>query len=137
MNEPTLLWSIVHAGNRIQQRLEDSLEPSGLSLAKLNALRHLVEAREPLALGQLAERIACVKSNVTQLVDRLENEGLVQRVPDPKDRRSVLAAVTEEGRLRYSAGSAALSEAERELLAEIPDSDRNSVASLMSGLSKP
>ena len=98
---------------------------------------HLVEAKEPLALGQLAEKIACVKSNVTQLVDRLENEGLVQRVPDPRDRRSVLAAVTEEGRERFNAGSAALAEAERELLSEIPDGDRNSVASLMSGLSKP
>ena len=91
MNDSKLLWSIVHAGNRIQDRLEGAVAETGLSLAKLNALRHLVEAGEPMALGQLAEKIACVKSNVTQLVDRLENDGLVRRVPDPNDRRSVLA----------------------------------------------
>jgi DNA-binding MarR family transcriptional regulator len=136
MNDNEVLWSIVHAGNRIQERLEDSLEETGLSLAKLKALKHLVEAREPMALGQLAEKIACVKSNVTQLVDRLENDGLVQRVPDPNDRRSVLAAVTEEGRRRYTAGAAALAEAERALLSEIPAGTRGSVSSVLSGLSK-
>ena len=136
MNDNDVLWSIVHAGNRIQERLEDSLEETGLSLAKLKALKHLVEAREPMALGQLAEKIACVKSNVTQLVDRLENDGLVQRVPDPSDRRSVLAAVTEEGRRRYQAGSAALAEAEREMLTAIPDGARGSVNSVLSGFTK-
>ncbi len=136
MNDAEMLWSIIHAGNRIQDRLEGSLGPTGLSLAKLNALRHLVEAKEPMALGQLAERIACVKSNVTQLVDRLEADGLVRRVPDPNDRRSVLAMVTEEGLKRYQVGSAALAEAERELVTEIPASARNGVTELMSGFTQ-
>src|SRR5688572_14218570 len=136
MNDNELLWSIVHAGNRIQERLEDSLEETGLSLAKLKALKHLVEAKEPMPLGQLAEKIACVKSNVTQLVDRLENDGLVQRVPDPNDRRSVLASVTDEGRRRCKAGSAALADAERQLLAEIPAGAHDSVSSVLSGFNK-
>src|SRR5687767_12041118 len=124
MNDSRVLWQLIAAGRRIEERLEGALEPSGLSLAKLNALKHLVEAKEPLALGQLAEKIACVKSNVTQLVDRLENEGLVRRLADPNDRRSVLAVVTDLGRHRYQAGSAALVDAESELLSEMPPSVR-------------
>ena len=67
-----LLSSVLHVAAEVQSRLEASLAPTGLSLAKLGALRHLAESNEPLPLGHLAERIACVKSNVTQLVDRLE-----------------------------------------------------------------
>jgi len=66
-----LLRLLLHAGGIVEDRLEQVLAPSGLSLAKLGALAHLIRANEPLPLGQLAERIACVKSNVTQLVDSL------------------------------------------------------------------
>ena len=135
MNESAhLLWALVKTGQVIQDRLEASLESTGLSLAKLKALRHLIEADAPMALGQLAEKIACVKSNVTQLVDRLENEGLVKRIPDPTDRRSVLAAVTDSGRERYAAGSAALTQAEAELLDELPDDARATLSSALSSL---
>jgi DNA-binding MarR family transcriptional regulator len=134
MNDPRVLWQIVEAGHRITERLESSLESTGLSLAKLNALKHLVEARAPMPLGQLAERIVCVKSNVTQLVDRLENDGLVRRLPDPNDRRSVLAAVTDAGRERFRAGAAALARAERDLLAEFPEAERQHIAELLSAI---
>jgi DNA-binding MarR family transcriptional regulator len=118
----------------IQDRLENALEPTGLSLAKLGALRHLAEANEPLALGQLAERIACVKSNVTQLVDRLETDQLVRRVPDPSDRRSVRAEITEEGRQRYEAGMEAMRTAEAELIGEFEVSDREQLQELLGRL---
>ena len=118
----------------IQDRLEAALVPTGLSLAKLGALRHLAEANEPLPLGQLAERIACVKSNVTQLVDRLEADQLVRRVPDPSDRRSVRAEITEEGRVRYEAGIQALETAEDEVISELPPEEREQLQRLLDRL---
>ena len=118
----------------IQDRLEAALAPSGLSLAKLGALRHLAEANEPLPLGQLAERIACVKSNVTQLVDRLEADQLVRRVPDPSDRRSVRAEITDEGRTRYEAGLEALESAENEVISELAFEDREELHRLLDRL---
>ncbi|HEY0808519.1 MAG TPA: MarR family transcriptional regulator, partial [Longimicrobiales bacterium] len=108
--------------------------PSGLSLAKLGALRHLAEANEPLPLGQLAERIACVKSNVTQLVDRLEADELVRRVPDPSDRRSVRAEITDEGRNRYEQGLQALETAENEVISELAFEDREELHRLLDRL---
>ncbi|MER6633067.1 MarR family transcriptional regulator [Streptomyces sp. NPDC000987] len=52
---------------------------------------------EPLAMRKLARRLKCEPSNVTGIVDRLEARGLVERRPDPADRRVKLAAATDEG----------------------------------------
>lgn len=64
----------------------------------MGALQQLKIANEPLPLGQFADHLSCAKSNATQLIDRLEAEGLVRRIPDPHDRRSVLAQITDEGK---------------------------------------
>jgi DNA-binding MarR family transcriptional regulator len=53
----------------------------------------------------MAEKLTCVRSNVTQLVDRLEGEGLVKRIDDPADRRAVRAQVTRLGRERHAVGA--------------------------------
>jgi DNA-binding MarR family transcriptional regulator len=129
-----LLATVIHAAEVIRDRLEAALEPTGLSIAKLGALRHLAEANEPLPLGQLAERIACVKSNVTQLVDRLEADKLVRRVPDPSDRRSIRAEITDEGRSRFESGMSAYETAEDALVSELELIDRDQLQVLLSRL---
>jgi DNA-binding MarR family transcriptional regulator len=118
MNEgsPRTLIQILRALGTVENRLEDALEPLGLSLAKLKALAQLVEAGEPLPLGTLAERCACVRSNITQLVDRMEADKLVVRADDPRDRRSVRAELTPAGRARHAEGMRALHAVERDVL---------------------
>ncbi|WP_330457643.1 MarR family transcriptional regulator [Streptomyces sp. NBC_00820] len=54
-------------------------------------------ALEPLPMRKLAQKLKCEPSNVTGIVDRLETRGLVERRPDPNDRRVKLAAPTDEG----------------------------------------
>jgi DNA-binding MarR family transcriptional regulator len=119
-----LLVELLGALHAVESRLEECLEPLGLSLAKFGALAALVEAGEPIALGALADRCACVRSNITQLVDRLEADKLVVRSDDPHDRRSVRAELTAEGRSRHAAGLRALERAEQEVLSRIPEEDR-------------
>jgi len=111
-----LLWRLKHTAAVIDARLEAALEDAGLSLSKGAVLDRLIKAGEPLPLTRLAGQLACVKSNVTQLVDRLEADGLVERKDDPYDRRSILAAITDNGRQRYEVGFRALSAAGKELL---------------------
>ncbi|GHJ98660.1 MarR family winged helix-turn-helix transcriptional regulator [Streptomyces sp. NPDC003753] len=53
---------------------------------------------EPLPMRKLAQKLKCEPSNVTGIVDRLESRGLVERRPDPADRRVKLAAATDDGR---------------------------------------
>src|ERR1035437_1625077 len=101
-----LLQGLIAVAHEVDERLNAALERNGLSLPKLTVLQILVQAGEPLPLGIVSERFGCVKSNITQLVDRLEADRLVRRVPDPADRRSILAAITNEGRQRLIAGQA-------------------------------
>jgi DNA-binding MarR family transcriptional regulator len=129
-----LVEGILYASGIIEHRLNAALEQHGLSMAKLAVLQILVEAGEPIPLGVLGERLHCVKSNVTQLVDRLEAEALVQRVADPDDRRSTLAAITLDGRRRYEAGVRAREQAEREALRDLSASDRAQLLQLIGHL---
>jgi DNA-binding MarR family transcriptional regulator len=130
-------YELLSASGRVAERLEAALEPLGLSLAKFGALSKLVAAEEPLPLSTLAERCACVRSNITQLVDRLEADGLVSRSDDPHDRRSIRAALTDEGRRRQAAGLRAVERAERDLLAHLPKPKQDSLVELLRSLHTP
>lgn len=120
--------------NTVAGRLEEALEPLGLSLAKFGALSRLVAADAPLPLSTLAERCACVRSNITQLVDRLEAEKLVARVHDPRDRRSILAELTDEGRSRQAAGKRAIEKAERDIFGSMAPERREALLELFEAL---
>ena len=131
---PTGLFGVLHASNVLESRIEARLSEAGLSLAKLAALHRLTEAGESLPLGQLAERLACVKSNVTQLVDRLEADGLVNRTGDPNDRRSRLAVLTDAGKTAYAKGSEIQKQAERDLFGVLTPSESETLHQLLSKL---
>ena len=103
----------------------------GLSGAKLAALKALSDAGESLPLSQLAGRLACVKSNITQLVDRLEADGLVARKLDPKDRRTKLAALTSAGRKAVKEGTQALEAAERDVLSRLTHDEAHQLSALL------
>ncbi len=131
--EPPVI-ELLGALHRVESRLEAALEPLGLSLAKLGLLDNLVEAGSPVLLGTLAEMCACVRSNITQLLDRLEAAGLVARVEDPGDRRLKRAVLTEAGRQLHAEGVRAVSEAERELFAPLDPERRRQLFELLRAL---
>ncbi|MEP6997371.1 MAG: MarR family transcriptional regulator [Betaproteobacteria bacterium] len=110
-----LTFALVHAAHAIETRWQESLAGVGLSTAKLGALTVLVQAGEPLSLGDLAARLTCVRSNITQLVDRLDADGLVRRVENPADRRSKKAAITPRGIERQAAGTREIERVQKEL----------------------
>jgi DNA-binding MarR family transcriptional regulator len=138
MNEapPALAFELLGALSSVEARLEAALEPLGLSLAKYGALSRLVAAAEPLPLSTLAERCACVRSNITQLVDRLEAEKLVIRVNDPRDRRSILAELTDEGRSRQLGAKRAIEKAEKEIFGSIAPEGRAALRDLFAALQR-
>jgi DNA-binding MarR family transcriptional regulator len=77
--------------------------------------------------------MTCVRSNITQLMDRLEADGLVRRVEDPRDRRAVRAAVTRLGAERQTAGAKEVARVQAELAKTLSGKDRG--ASLRRALS--
>src|SRR5262249_28143410 len=127
----TVLLDVLHAASALESRVDARLAAVGLSLPKLAALRALVTAGDAIPLGQLAERLACVKSNVTQLVERLAAGGLVVRAPDSADRRSRLAAITESGRRAYEQGVGIQRDAERDLFELFTPDETAQLARLM------
>lgn len=68
----------------------------GLEASELAALEHL-QGAGPMTLGRLGERLSMSPGAVTALVDRLERKGYVERIPNPKDRRSALVCETQAG----------------------------------------
>jgi len=129
-----LLPLLLRARAAVAEHVEHRLEPWSLSLAKLRALEQLAAEPEGLPLGQLAERLCCVKSNVTQLVDRLEADGYVRRLPKASDRRCVVAKITGAGRERFESAVVARDEAEREVLERLNGDDRERLVTLLERL---
>lgn len=99
---PANVLAVLHAARALENKLEAACARAGLSMAKFSVLSELVAAGKPLPLGELADRLSCVRSNMTQLIDRLESEGLVRRVNCPTDRRSIKAEISENGRERQT-----------------------------------
>jgi DNA-binding MarR family transcriptional regulator len=132
--EQSGLFAVLHTSGVLESRVEAKLSEIGLSLAKLAALNRLSDAGESLPLGQLAERLSCVKSNVTQLVDRLEADGLVSRASDPNDRRSRLAVLTPAGRSAHEKGRQIKEQVERELFGALTESESATLHLLLAKL---
>ena len=91
------------AARQLRARMERWCEKEGLGETRLGILFMLRHAGAAVPLGALAARMHVTPRNVTGLIDHLERDGLVARIPDPDDRRSVLAQLTERGRERVDA----------------------------------
>lgn len=133
-NHGASIWAVLHAAHTLEDKVEEALGKAGLSTPKYSVLNALVETGEALSLSDLAARLSCVRSNMTQLVDRLETDGLVQRVSDPHDRRAVKAAITDEGRVRYEAGSAELDKVHQEFASSVSEADSQALVRLLSAI---
>jgi DNA-binding MarR family transcriptional regulator len=131
-----LIQALMHAGRQIESQLDAALASAGLSAAKWNALRHLTEAGGHLMLSRLAGKLACVKSNATQLVDRLEAEKLVRRLPDAGDRRSIRAELTPEGRAAFARGQSVVTAFEQQLMDEYTPEEQDALRHLLARLSQ-
>jgi DNA-binding MarR family transcriptional regulator len=105
------------AARQLHHRMERWCEREGLSETRLGILFMLHHFSDGVPLGVLAGRLHVSPRNVTGLIDHLERDGLVVRVPDPADRRSVLARLTEQGHARVAGMSGSTFQWQQKLLA--------------------
>jgi DNA-binding MarR family transcriptional regulator len=134
VTRPVGMFGLLGAASSIHDFIESHLSAVGLSVPRLAALQRLVDAGGSLPLGQLADRLACVKSNVTQLVDRLEADGLVTRSPDPDDKRSRLAIITDAGRRIHEDGVRVQRDVEERLFSRLSTDDSERLADIIAKL---
>ncbi|MDX8151405.1 MarR family transcriptional regulator [Patulibacter brassicae] len=103
--EPARPMAAVTSVMRVQQillaRLNELLRDEGLTFPRYEALMLLSFTRTgSLPLGKIGQRLQVHRTSVTNIVDKLEQDGLVRRVPHEHDRRATLAEITDEGRAR-------------------------------------
>jgi len=104
-----VVTSIMRAQQLLLSRADATLRPFDLTFARYEVLMLLsFSARGELPLGKIGERLQVNPASVTNAVDRLEQQGLVERVPNPTDGRGTLARITPVGRDRAAAATGAL-----------------------------
>ena len=100
---PSRTMAAVTSVMRVQQILlsavDGALRPHGLTFARYEALVLLSFSRHGrLPMRVMGERLQLHPTSVTNIVDRLQADGLVRRVPHPTDRRATLVEITDGGR---------------------------------------
>ncbi len=91
--------SIMRAQQIVLAAVDGALRPFGLTFARYEGLVLLLFSRRgALPLGIMGQRLMIHPTSVTNIIDRLEDQGLVRRRPHPTDGRTTLAEITEEGR---------------------------------------
>jgi len=126
--------SLMRAQQVLLARLNEALRPFGLTFPRYEALMLLLFARrEALPLGKVGERLQVHRTSVTNIIDKLEADGLVRRVPHAEDRRTTLAEITDEGRRVALAATEAMHAAEFGLGA-LTEAEQEQVTALLRGL---
>ena len=102
--------AVVTSVMRVQQlllaRMESALKPHGLTFARYEVLMLLSFTRTgALPLGKIGARLQVHPASVTNAIDRLQVDELVERVADPDDGRRTLARLTRLGRRRATAAT--------------------------------
>src|SRR5690348_10431780 len=115
---------------RVRAEAFAAYEIEGWEFDVLAALRRAGAPYE-LSPGRLLHETLVTSGTMTNRIDRLSARGYVERYPDPDDRRGVIVRLTTEGRAAVDEAFAALLDAERALLEDLPERDRTRLASLL------
>jgi DNA-binding MarR family transcriptional regulator len=117
---------------RIRKMLDETLAEQGLSHGDWKVLISLQWAEPPRrTAGELARRAELTSGTMTSRLDHLEAEGLVRRVGDPNDRRSVLVELTAKGRKKIAQAMGVQGEKEKLLAAALTPKEMEQLNALL------
>ncbi|HLV03461.1 MarR family winged helix-turn-helix transcriptional regulator [uncultured Georgenia sp.] len=122
--------ALMHASRALRRRWWAALEGWELSPHQARALR-TVCGQEPARLSEIAARLRIAPRSATEVVDSLEARGLVQRTPDPDDRRAVRVVATEAGRQMQETAWAARERAAEEFFGRLEPPEREELGRLL------
>jgi len=93
--------NIMRVQQILQASVDEALRPHGLTFARYEALVLLsFSQRGSLPMRMMGERLQLHPTSITNIVDRLEADGLVRRLRHPSDRRTTLVEITADGKDR-------------------------------------
>jgi len=118
--EQEALLNIQRTASYLQHRLQQTLRPHDLTEPQYNVLRILRGAGpEGLRCSEIGERMISHDPDITRLLTRLQDMGLLERKRDLIDRRVVLSRITAEGLQRLKDLDPVVDEASRTFLAHM------------------
>ncbi len=130
-DDPDVLGELLVRVTRGQRRRwREALAPWDLSPHHARALR-VVTDRAGTRLSDLAEALHIAPRSATEVADALQARGLVERTPDPTDRRAVVLTPTDEGRRVQQEIAAARAADSRDLFARLDAADRAALARIL------
>jgi DNA-binding MarR family transcriptional regulator len=88
---------------RLRRSMDETLADHELVKGEWEVLMHLVRTESRISPGKLAAKAELSTGAMTNRIDRLEERGLVRRLPDPNDRRALEVEITDEGRRLWEA----------------------------------
>ena len=94
-----MLSCTVRIENEIRSRMRATFD---ITLPRFDLMAQLERHPEGLRMGELSKRMMVTGGNITGITDQLEQEQLVLRVPDPKDRRVYTVKLTDAGRRTFA-----------------------------------
>ena len=96
------IWMLLRKVFAKAQRIaEDDLRRYDTTPSQFGILLNLSE-ENLVPMSELSKQAACVNSNITSIISRMEEKGLVQRVQDKRDRRVIKVELTEKGKELYT-----------------------------------
>lgn len=126
-----LFTRLTRVALRLQAFQERCLGPLQLKFIDYSVLRVLELSGRPHRMSptRLSEIVLRPTGGMTQILDRLERDGLVERSPDPSDRRRVTVALTKEGLRTARRASKRYEQARAELLADLTAAETTTIDS--------
>ena len=124
----------IHGINwRIRRMLDETLEQYGLTSGDWKVMTSLRWAGKPYrrSAGELAEMADLSSGAMTNRLDQLEEAGLVERIREPPDRRTVLVQLTAKGKRLHQAAIGVQAEKEALLGKALPEKDKKQLESLL------
>lgn len=130
------LWlRLLSATTRIEDTIRQRLrEQFGITLPRFDLMAQLEREPQGLAMGELSRRMMVTGGNITSIVDQLEKEQLVQRHPQPGDRRAFAVMLTAAGREAFAAMATAHEAWVVELLSPLPAAQQEQLHQLLGSL---
>jgi len=124
--EPRISYVVARLERAIRQAIGVRVKPYGLTTLQYTTLSVLGHRGE-LSNAQLARRSYMTPQSMSEVIDALEQKGLIERNPHPNHRRVFPAALTAEGRRVLRACNDAVDELEQEMLADLTPHQQRSL----------
>ena len=124
----------IHGLNRrFKRMMESTLADHGLTYEEWSVLNALHLSGSPFCLspGKLSKRLELTSGAMTARLDRLEEAGLIQRQPDPDDRRGLRVELTQAGKRAFKQSVGAQAEKEAFVAAALTDQEKDELNALL------